>query len=105
MFLQVSQQQLYALSVNYEQLRVSKSQEITTDIDNNEIAAVKAQLENTKKSLEGVQSEQEDLLGNIPSSLFVKNFVLVGCILSNLSQQSHSIFLIFSNVIRTRRNY
>jgi len=60
--LQVSQQQLYALSVNYEQLRVSKSQEITTEIDNNEIAAVKAQLENTKKSLEGVQSEQEDLL-------------------------------------------
>merc|ERR1712227_809300 len=61
--LQVSQQQLYTLSVSYEQLRLSKVSEV--DNDNSENGAVMeliSKLETAEQSIKSINSEQEDLL-------------------------------------------
>merc|ERR1712227_1104878 len=62
--LQVSQQQLYTLSVSYEQLRLSKVSEVNNDNTDNGAAVteLRSKLETAEQSIKSINSEQEDLL-------------------------------------------
>merc|ERR1712029_1293085 len=61
--LQVSQQQLYTLSVSYEQLRLSKVSEVNNDnSENGAVTELRSKLETAEQSIKSINSEQEDLL-------------------------------------------
>lgn len=64
--LAVSQQQVYSMSVSYEQLRLETSQAASNNDNNNAssdiITDLKTKLEAAENSLKNVNSEQEDLL-------------------------------------------
>ena len=62
--LQLSQQQLIFLSNSYQQLEASQNQSKPVEADSNEMASLKAKLEATENSLNNMNGEQEDLLGN-----------------------------------------
>ena len=62
--LQVSQQQLYTLSVSYEQLRLSKVSEVSNDnTENGLVTELRSKLDTAEQSIKSINSEQEDLLG------------------------------------------
>jgi len=61
--LHVSQQQLYTLSVSYEQLRLSKVSEVSNDnTDNGLVTELRSKLDTAEQSIKSINSEQEDLL-------------------------------------------
>ena len=63
--LQLSQQQLLYLSTSYQQLQASQNQSKSEEADSNELASLKSKLEAAENSLNNMNGEQEDLLGNI----------------------------------------